>query len=276
MPTPGAMVGSRKSTSRLTCSSPSAAAHPVDDPPDRQREAVLVEPAHVDDVDAAGLEQPPLVGVDRADAEEMHVRGIDRGPRLAFEQGLEARLAAQHRDRHAVHVAGGRGGRGVVVRMGVEPEDEQFSPRLGGVARDAADRPHRQRVVAAEHQRQPPLAQDRVGLARQVARPGGDLGEMARPAFGRARHGRAEARGRGRRGRPRRARVRCSVRTIPAVRSIAGPIAQPGTPAPASIGAPITVIACRRGCRRPPPRRRRRRSVRLMLVPLSASRPRAS
>ena len=32
---------------------------------------------------------------------------------------------------------------------------------------------------------------------------------------------------------------------MPAVRSIAGPIAQPATPAPASIGAPRMVIACR-------------------------------
>ena len=115
----------------------------------------------------------------------MHVRGVDAGARLVAEHRLEARLAAQHRHGHPVHVARDRGLRRVVVRMGVEPEDEQLPPGLHGVARDAADRPHRQTVVAAEHERQPAFAQDRVGLARKVARPGCDLGEMAGPAFGR-------------------------------------------------------------------------------------------
>ena len=41
--------------------------------------------------------------------------------------------------------------------------------------------------------------------------------------------------------------------TMPAVRSIAGPMAHPATPAPASTGAPRIVMACARGGFRLPP-----------------------
>ena len=224
--------------------------------------------AHIHDVDAPVFQEAALVGVDRADAEEMHVGRVDNRLRLAVEQGLEARLAAQHRDRHAVHVARGRGRRRVVVRMGVEPQDEQLAPCLGGVARHSGDRPHRQAVVAAEHQRQPPLAQDRMGLAREVACPGGDFREMARPAFGRARVAGGMAGSEvaevhdlvpelaERPDDPRRAQHR---RTHRAARDSA----------PASIGAPMTVIACRRW--RPSPAAPASLSIgSVMLVPLSA------
>ena len=173
---------------------PVAAAHPVDDAADRDRETVFVQPAHVDHVDAAVLQKPPLARVDRPDAEEMQPAGIDKPVRLVAEHRLEAGLAAQHRERHAVHVARRRSQRRVEVRMGVEPEDEQLAPRLGRVAGDAADRPHRQAVIAAEHDRRPPRARDRVGLARQEPRPGRDLGERVGLAF---RRGRANGRRRG-------------------------------------------------------------------------------
>ena len=120
----------------------------------------------------------------------MQPAGIDKPMRLVAEDRLEARLAAQHRERHAVHVARRRGQRRIEVRMGVEPQDEQFAPRLGRMAGDAADRPHRQAVIAAEHDRRPPGAHDRVSLARQQPRPGRDLGEpLALPSGAGARMG---------------------------------------------------------------------------------------
>ena len=96
---------------------------------------------------------------------------------------LQARLATQHGERHAVHVAGGRGERRVEVRMGVEPKHEQLAPRLRRVPRHAADRSHRQAVIAAKHDRGPPGARRGVGLPRQQSRPGRHVGEPMRPAF---------------------------------------------------------------------------------------------
>ena len=94
-------------------------------------------------------------------------------------------LAAQHRSRHPVQVAGRRGQRRIEVRVGVEPKDEELASRLGGEPRDARDGTHRQAVVAAERDGRPALAHDLVGLARQRPRPGGDFGETASLALGR-------------------------------------------------------------------------------------------
>ena len=51
--------------------------------------------------------------------------------------------------------------------MRVEPEHEEISAGLRSVARDAADRTHREGVITAEHDRQPPVAEGSVGFARE-------------------------------------------------------------------------------------------------------------
>jgi len=127
-------------------------------------------------------QQAPFAVVDRAHAEEMEVARIDERVRLLAEQALESRFAAQHRRRHAVHGARGRGRRGVEVGVRVEPQHKQLAARLGRMARDAADRAHRQAVVAADHDRRPPGLQRLVGLAADEARPRGDAGVIARRA----------------------------------------------------------------------------------------------
>ena len=70
-----------------------AGANPIDDAADRDGEAVFVQPPHVDDVDAAILQQPPFARVDRPDAEQVQPRGIDESVRLAAEHALETRFA---------------------------------------------------------------------------------------------------------------------------------------------------------------------------------------
>ena len=92
-----------------------AGANPIDDAADRDGETVFVQPPHVDYVDAAILQQPPFARVDRPDAEQVQARGIDKSVRLASKHALETRFAGQHRERHAVHIAGRRGQRRVEV-----------------------------------------------------------------------------------------------------------------------------------------------------------------
>ena len=125
---------------------------------------------------------------------------------------------ARKRQRHAVQVARRRGLRRVVVGVGVEPEHRQLAPRLGAGAGDAADRAHRDRVVAAEEDRHarlaPPSRRRRRAAAGSSPRPRRDAGSARRAAAsiatgggldlveraavarpgGRARRGRARAR----------------------------------------------------------------------------------
>ena len=56
---------------------------------------------------------------------------------LAAGEPVETGFAAQKRRRHAVHVAGLRRLRCVVVGMGIEPHDEQRSALFVPMARDA-------------------------------------------------------------------------------------------------------------------------------------------
>ena len=83
------------------------------------------------------------------------------------QDAVEARLAAEEGDRHAVHVAGRRGRRRVEIGMRVEPQHEQRPPGLGGMARDARDAAHRQAVVAAEEDREGAALHRAVGRLRR-------------------------------------------------------------------------------------------------------------
>jgi hypothetical protein len=91
--------------------------------------------------------------------------------RMVAEQFVEAGLAAQKRRRHAVHVAGLRGLRRVVVGMGIEPHHEQRPALLLPVARDAVHRSHRQRVIAAHEDRNRAGARQRIGAFADLADP---------------------------------------------------------------------------------------------------------
>ena len=71
--------------------------------------------------------------------------------------------------------------------MSVEPQNEQFAPRLNRMAGDAADGPHRQAVIAAEYDRRASGPRDCIGFASQRPRPGRHIGEPMRLAFRRGR-----------------------------------------------------------------------------------------
>jgi hypothetical protein len=101
--------------------------------------------------------------------------GTDRGARLLAEQPVEAGFAAQESRRHAVHVAGLRGLRRVVVGVRVEPQHEQRPALFAPVPRDAVHRAHRQRVVAAHEDRQGAGARQQEGSLAQRADPALDL-----------------------------------------------------------------------------------------------------
>jgi hypothetical protein len=78
--------------------------------------------------------------------------------------------AEGHRQRHAVDVAAGARLRRVHVAVGVEPDEADALLLLAVVARDAGDRAHRDRVVAAEHDGQASLSEHAVdGVAHGLA-----------------------------------------------------------------------------------------------------------
>ena len=67
--------------------------------------------------------------------------------------------AEQRRQRHAVHIAGGRSFRGVDVGVGVDPEDADLLLLAAIELRHSGDGAGRQRVIPAQHQRRHALLQ---------------------------------------------------------------------------------------------------------------------
>ena len=171
VPTPGATVGIEEIDIEPDMQHAVLRPHALDDLSDQHADAELVDRAHVRDRDAAFEHQLLLHGIDRADAEQVELVGADRGARRAAEQPVEAGFAAQERRRHAVHVAGLRRLRRVVVGMGVEPEHEQRPALLLPVARHAVHRSHRQRMIAAHEDRHGAGARQRVGTLAERADP---------------------------------------------------------------------------------------------------------
>ncbi len=189
VPVPGATAGSRKSRSKLTCSE-TPLRLPAGDPlGEQRRDAALVDRAHVDGVDAVRAEPRLLLGIDRAGAEERDVGGRDGVERPVAEERREDRVAGGEGQRHAVHVARGRGLGGVVVGVGVEPEHGGLAALAGAGAGDAGDRAHRDRMVAAEEHRHAGLGGHREGAVVDGAGPAGDLGQMVAAAGVAGRHG---------------------------------------------------------------------------------------
>ena len=131
------------------------------------------------DVDAAQADRVALGRIDRADAELEHI--FRRHQRTVGRQdAVEAGLAAEEGDRHAVHVAGWRGRRRVVIGMRVEPQHEQRALGFRRMARHARDAAHRQAVVAAEEDREGAALHRAIGRVVDGPRPAGDLGRIAR------------------------------------------------------------------------------------------------
>src|SRR5947209_6236488 len=145
---------------------------------DRQR--FLDHGAHAEAVDVghrvrlhAELADDALLAlVDVAQADEHHARRVDRV------------LLQREVHRHPVYVAGRRGQRRVDVAVRVDPD---HPGRLAARPPDAGDRAHRDRVVAAEHQRKRALRDDVVDDSGQLVADRLDDREVLRVLLGNAR-----------------------------------------------------------------------------------------
>ncbi len=115
----------------------------------------------------------------------MHM--VRREPRRGvawLEHAREAGLTAEGRERHAVHVAGRRRVGRVEVRVGIEPQHEEFAPGRAAMAGDAVDRAHGQAVIAAEHDREFAGLHAVVDPPTDDRRPGRHLAEVAQGRHG--------------------------------------------------------------------------------------------
>ena len=160
---------------------PAGLRHLADDIAHDRRRAALIDGAHIEDVDAAQADCVALGRIDRADAELEHIFGRHQRP-IGRQDAVEAGLAAEEGDRHAVHVARRRGRRRVEIGMRVEPQHEQRAVDLRGMARDARNAAHRQAVVAAQEHRESAALHRPVGRVLDGACPAGDLGRIERSA----------------------------------------------------------------------------------------------
>src|SRR6185503_320463 len=129
-----------------------------------------------------------LALVERAQAHERNPARLDRGqgPRVAREAAVGQ--AERCRERHPVHVAGGRGLGRVQVAVRVEPKHTAGALSTG----EPAERSERDRVVAAEHEWQRALFESESDEPRDAAAGGLDLRQIAGARvrlFGRLQHG---------------------------------------------------------------------------------------
>src|SRR5262249_52366087 len=130
-----------------------AGAHLVDDAADQHADAELIDRPHVGDADLALAYQLFLELIDRARTEQLEAIRIDRDAWFITQETIEAAFATKERGGHAMHVGGERGRRRVVVGMRIEPEHEELQSLLSPMPGHRIDRTHRQRVIAAEEDR---------------------------------------------------------------------------------------------------------------------------
>ena len=119
--------------------------------------AALVDVAHGEDSGKAGaVDVVPLGGVDIADADEHRVFRRDFG-RIAEDVASGSGPEAQQRcERHAMHVARGRGVRGVDVGVRIDPDDADLLALAPVELGDSGNGSGRKRVISAEQQRRLP------------------------------------------------------------------------------------------------------------------------
>ena len=150
VPTPGATSGSSESRSSETWTKPGPC-----DPVERLAHRVLdpdpVDVAHREDADVRLAQERSLGGVERADADERDARGVERRECEPLVREPLRRLAERGRERHPVHVARRARLRRVEVAVRVDPD---HAARLARGRRESGKRPDRDRMVAAEHERE--------------------------------------------------------------------------------------------------------------------------
>ena len=202
-----------------------------------------VDLAHREDLRVELLQQLALALVERAHADERELPGLDRrqlpvvvGERVAGE-------AERRREHHAVHVSTRRRLGSVEVAVRVDPDDAARAVHR----RHADERAERDRVVAAEHERQlvrPPRVGDelRHAIAELEDRLRGTA--LVSPTSVDSATGASTL--------PKSPveipsfSARCSAR--PAYRIADGPMSTPRRPAPRSSGTPIRATCRSAGC----------------------------
>ena len=175
VPTAGAMPGSRKSTSRLTCSSPSAASTRSRKARSGARDAVLVDRPHVVH-DDAGLGQRRAARPDRRSGGRSCRPGRDRPARRGRGNSPRSPARPPHRPPACradgrwswCRACGSRDARRARARTAAARPRRRAAPRPATV-------PGRQAVVAAEEDRHRAVGGGRVGGLGQRLGPGGDL-----------------------------------------------------------------------------------------------------
>ncbi len=183
MPTPGATSGSSASRSSETWTKPGPG-RPVDRLEHRALDPDPVDLGHRDHTDAGLPDERALGSVERPHAEQG--RRAPGRPRAAARPGCaKASPASAERgsERHAVDVPGRAGLGRVEVAVRVDPDDAAGLPGRGA---EAGERPERDRVVAAEDERERPVGDDVVARAPRAARtprgsPAGSARARSRP-----------------------------------------------------------------------------------------------
>ena len=119
------------------------------------RHPALIDLTHREHADAKIADGLALARIQRAGAEEHHTFWL-HGPRTPIEPRAEVSFAEQRSYWHAVHIATRRRGRSVDVAVRIDPQHADVAPRI----EQARDRTHRDRVIAAQDQREVPQPGD--------------------------------------------------------------------------------------------------------------------
>ena len=120
-----------------------------------------------------------LAGVHAADADLADLAGLHRGLLSGDLDESPWAVAEQDRDRHAVDVAARREHIRVGVRVRVEPEHAQLAAVLARMPRGRGDRADRERMIAADENRQARVGKLRAAGVVDSAIPGEDLRQVA-------------------------------------------------------------------------------------------------
>ena len=138
-------------------------------------DAPLVQNAHVVDGKVVLQQGRMFRRIDRSDAVKADAFGRDLDGK--GRKGVKAVAPGDIGDRGAVQIARGRGQRRVEIAVGVQPQQKQRPVRAGGIGGSPRNRAQRQRVVAAEDDRQAALRQGVVNLVAQNLRPAQHFGQ---------------------------------------------------------------------------------------------------
>ncbi len=121
---------------------------------------------HVEHPHPQPVQQRGLARLETAHPDQAHVFGAQLGFRTVDRGERRLAVAEQAGQRHAVNLPARRGGEGVAVHVGVDP-DQAERPLVGQRAMHAAPGADGAGVVAAHHQREIPRLQNGFHFRRQ-------------------------------------------------------------------------------------------------------------